>query len=61
MVKSGLLVSNQHKNECCCEVETSDEVYICKMCSALDNIPPNFSWYGKIPIIHKLRTFGCYI
>ena len=59
MVRAALLVSNHHENKWCCEAETSSEVHRCIINSALENISPHFSWNGKKPIIHELRTFGC--
>ena len=59
MVRAGLFESNQHEDICCCAVETSAEVYRCKLYSALDSNSHQFAWYGKNPRIHELRTFGC--
>ena len=59
MLRSGLLESNQHANKWCCAADTSAEFHRCKIHSALDNKSPQFSWYGKKPGIHRLRTFGC--
>ena len=47
-----------HKNFFCA-AETSAEVYMCRLYSALDNTSNHFSWYGNKSIIHKLRTLGC--
>ena len=54
-----ILNSNQHENKWICEAETSDEVYICKIHSGLDNKFPHFTWYGKSPIIREIRHFVC--
>ena len=59
MVISDLLVINQHENKWCCASETSTEVYIFKINSALENELPLFAWHGKFNIIHELRSFGC--
>ena len=39
----GLLYSNQHENRWCCEEETSEDVYRCKIYIALYNASPQFS------------------
>ena len=54
-----ILDINQHENKCFCAEETSEEVHRFRIHSAIDNISPQFSWYGKNPRIHELRTFGC--
>ena len=59
MVRSSLIDRSQHENKLCCTDETSAEFYIFKIHSALDNASPHFAWYGKNPIIHKLREFLC--
>ena len=59
MVREGLLDSNQHAKKWCCAAEKLAEVHICKTHDALDDTPPHFAWYGKNPIIHQLRKFGC--
>ena len=59
MVRDGLLYSNQHENKWYFVAETSAEVHICRIHSALDNISPHFAWYGKNPSIHELITFQC--
>ena len=48
MVIADLLDSNQHENKNFCAAETSSEVHICIIYSALENISPHFVWYGKI-------------
>ena len=58
MERSGLLDSNQHGNKLFFEAETSAEVHRCIIHSALDYISPHFTFYGKNPSIHELRTFG---
>ena len=58
MLREGIIDINQHENKWCCESETPDELYICKIHSELDNISPNFLWYGKNISIHELITFG---
>ena len=47
MVRAGLLESNQNENKWCCAAETSEEVHIFKIHSALDHTSPHFSWYDK--------------
>ena len=59
MLRSGLLDSYQHEKKWCCATETSAEVHICKIYSALENTSPHFLWYGKNPSIHVLIIFGC--
>ena len=59
MVISGLLDRNQQGKKWCCVEETSAELYRWKIHSALDNISPNFSWYGINPSINEIRTIGC--
>ena len=46
MASSGLLASNQHANKWCCAADTSEEIHICKLHSALDNTSPHVAWYG---------------
>ena len=58
MVRAGLIDSDQHEKIFCIE-ETSAEVHICIIHSALDNISPHFVCYFKKPSIHELRNFGC--
>ena len=48
-----ILNSNQHENKWICEAETSDEVYICKIHSGLDNKFPHFTCMVKVPLFAK--------
>ena len=59
MLRAGLLDINYHENKWCFSVKTSAEVHRFIIHSDLDNTSPNFSWYGKNPIIHELRVLGC--
>ena len=59
MVKVGITDSNQHENKWFCAAETSAEVHIYRIDSALDNIPPHFAWYSKNPSIHEIKSCGC--
>ena len=53
MVRESLLDSNQNGKKWCCTAETSDEVYICKLDSALDNTSTHFTCYEKFPELMK--------
>ena len=59
MIIAGFIDSDQHEKKWCCVSDTSEEVHICKIQSALDNIPPNFACYDQNTSIHELRNFGC--
>ena len=59
MLRAYILDSNQNENKWCCAARISAEVHRCKIHSSLENISPQFAWYGKDPSIHELRIFGC--
>ena len=52
MVISLPLDSNRHEKQLCYPSETSSEFHRCIIHSALDNISPHFSPYGKNTSIH---------
>ena len=58
MVRLVLVDRNQHK-KWCCVAETSADVHICKIYSALEKVSPRFSWYGQRPTIYQLKACGC--
>ena len=59
MVREYLLDSNQYENKWWYAVETSEEVYTCKLHSASEMTSPHLEWYVQIPRIHELRNFEC--
>ena len=61
IVRSDLADSNQHEKIWCCAAETSAEVYLCKLHSALESTSSHFPWYVNNTNIHELRVFEFYI
>ena len=51
--------SNKNANKWCWVSETSSELHIFKLHSALDNTSPHFAWDCKNTRIPEIRTFGC--
>ena len=54
MVRAGLLDSNQHENKWCCASETSEEVYICKIHSAVEI--PHLIWNDMVKITKSINS-----
>ena len=47
MVVAGLLGSNKYENKWYYAADTSAEVHRCRIHSDLDNVSPQFPWYGQ--------------